>query len=155
MDGGRSYQKTRVGKPVVSGGCPENPLNWIPHFRRGMATWHASIPLIVAVAMPGIMWGQTFTGNGAVIPGEGSVVELTLDVNGLPPALNTESYGLEQVCITVDHSWIGGLALVCVAPDGTTVLLTSGIGGNSDHYANTCFAARAGPLPVGAVAQRA
>lgn len=130
--------------PGLSGGAvPGKPSKLDAYFRCGMASWHASIPFIVAMAMPGTTRGQTFTGNGAVIPGEGSVLELNLDVAGLPPALNTGSYGLEQICITVDHSWIEGLALACVAPDGTTVLLTSGIGGSSDHYTNTCFAAGA------------
>lgn len=82
---------------------------------------------------------QTFTGTGAAIPDDGTTLNVPLAVGGLSVSLNTTSFGLEQVCITIDHTWLSDLDVSIVAPDGTTVLLTSGQGGDSDHYSNTCF----------------
>ena len=82
---------------------------------------------------------QTFQGVGAPIPNNGNTLEIPLGVNGLSSPLDTPAFGLEQVCITIDHSWISDLEVSIVAPDGTVALLVSGQGGSSDHYANTCF----------------
>lgn len=82
---------------------------------------------------------QTFNGTSAAIPDNGNTLNIPLGVNGLATALNGTSFGLEQVCITIDHTWLSDLDVSIVAPDGTVRLLVSGQGGSSDHYANTCF----------------
>ena len=53
-------------------------------------------------------------------------------------------YGLETVCIDIDHSYDGDLDIFLVAPDGTSVELTTDNGGSSDDYNNTCFEMSAG-----------
>lgn len=93
----------------------------------------------MAMLLPSLLAAQTFNGAGGTIPNDGNNLEISLGVNGLSTPLDTTSFGLEQVCITIDHAYIGDLAVSILAPDGTTVLLTSGQGGNSDHYTNTCF----------------
>ena len=48
-------------------------------------------------------------------------------------------FGLETVCINMDHTWDSDLDIRLVAPDGTSFLLVSGIGGDGDNFNNTCF----------------
>ncbi len=100
-------------------------------FHRSITAFLTACPLWLAA--------QTFTGNGAAIPDNGNTLEIPLGVNGLSAALDTTTFGLEQVCINIDHSWISDLEVSLVAPDGTVVVLVSGQGGDSDHYTNTCF----------------
>lgn len=85
------------------------------------------------------LWPQTFNGTGAPIPNNGTTLNIPLGVNGLSSSLNSTTFGLEQVCITIDHDYIADLDVSIVAPDGTVRLLVSGLGGNSDHYTNTCL----------------
>lgn len=99
----------------------------------------AAVPTLVAILLPVLGIAQTFQGVGASIPNNGNTLEIPLGVNGLSSPLDTPVFGLEQVCITIDHSWISDLEVSLVAPDGTVVLLVSGQGGSSDHYTNTCF----------------
>lgn len=82
---------------------------------------------------------QTFTSAGAAIPDNGSVLEIPLEVSGLSAVLDTSSFGLEQVCITVEHTWLSDLDIRLIAPDGTMRLLVAGVGGDTDNYTNTCF----------------
>jgi subtilisin-like proprotein convertase family protein len=90
-------------------------------------------------SLPILCLAQTFQGQGAAIPDNGNTLEIPLGVNGLGNPLNAASFGLEQVCITINHSYISDLDVSLVAPDGTVVLLVSGQGGSTDHYNNTCF----------------
>jgi len=109
---------------------------------------NASLPAAIAgVLFPALLAAQTFTGTGGAIPDNGSTLQIPLGVNGLASPLDTATFGLEQVCITIDHSWLADLDVSLVAPDGTAVLLTSGQGGSSDHYNNTCFRQDA-PTPI-------
>ncbi|MCC6838628.1 MAG: CotH kinase family protein [Flavobacteriales bacterium] len=95
--------------------------------------------LFTLLLLPAWAGAQTFTGNSAAIPDDGNSLEIPLNVTGLSAPLDTISFGLEQVCITIDHEWIADLDVSIVAPDGTARLLTSGQGGDQDHYTNTCF----------------
>ncbi len=91
---------------------------------------------------------QTFTNTGGPIPDDGSWYEFEINVNALPNSIDTVNFGLEQVCITVEHSWIADLDITIVAPDGTAALLVGGNGGDQDFYTNTCFRADATNLIV-------
>jgi subtilisin-like proprotein convertase family protein len=83
---------------------------------------------------------QSFSGTGGAIPDNGQPVEFILEVGDLPQGtLDTVGYGLEEVCITIDHGWMSHLDIWLIAPDGTTTLLTSAMGNNGTSYANTCF----------------
>jgi hypothetical protein len=88
---------------------------------------------------PAVLLGQTFTGTGAAIPDNGDVLEIPLVVNGLGATIDTMDMGLEQVCFTIEHSWISDLEVSIVAPDGTVGVLVTSQGGDTDDYANTCF----------------
>jgi subtilisin-like proprotein convertase family protein len=96
-----------------------------------------SVFAVLYFTMP--MSAQTFQGTGAPIPDDGSTLNIPLYVSGLTAPLNTTSFGLEEVCLTIEHSWIGELAISLVAPDGTTVLLASNQGGPNSQFGYTCF----------------
>lgn len=91
------------------------------------------------VMAPWYLSAQTFNGAGGAIPDDGNALVIPLNISGLAAPLDTTTFGLEQVCITIDHEWIADLDVSLVAPDGTTRLLTSGQGWDTDHYTSTCF----------------
>lgn len=88
------------------------------------------------------LFSQNFQGgNGAILDLE--TIEVPLVVSGISPEINITTFGLEQVCITVSHTYVSDLEVSLVAPDGTVVSLVSGVGGGSDNFQNTCFRADA------------
>lgn len=82
---------------------------------------------------------QTFTATGGLVPDDGTTVEFPVDVSGLPSALDTVSFGVESICLNAVHTWISDLSISLVAPDGTTVLLISGVGWDTDSFNLTCL----------------
>jgi subtilisin-like proprotein convertase family protein len=60
-------------------------------------------------------------------------------VSGLSPAIINGSHGLLSVCLDITHSYNSDLDVKLIAPDGTTVLLFSGIGGGDDNFTGTCL----------------
>lgn len=82
---------------------------------------------------------QSFSGLGDTIPDDGTIIEFEIAVSGLPTTIDTTSFGLEKVCMNILHTWDSDLDVSLVAPDGTTVLLTSANGGDGDNYIATCF----------------
>lgn len=82
---------------------------------------------------------QTFSGVNGPIPDDGTGVNFPLVVNGLPTTIDTQSFGIEQVCLEINHSWSADLSVVLIAPDGSTAELFSGIGGDSDGFVGTCL----------------
>lgn len=86
------------------------------------------------------VFSQTYFGTGGAIPDDGNAINFTLNVQNLQPSvINTTSFGLESICINVTHTWDADLEISLIAPDGTHVLLTSGLGGDGDNYSITCF----------------
>lgn len=66
--------------------------------------------------------------------------------------INTTTFGVETVCINLTHTWLADLTISLVAPDGTTKLLMTGIGGGDDNLVNTCFNTNASSSIVSGVA---
>jgi subtilisin-like proprotein convertase family protein len=48
-----------------------------------------------------------------------------------------------NVCIDVSHTWNADLDISLIAPDGTSIDLSSDNGSDSDNYTNTCFTSSA------------
>lgn len=81
---------------------------------------------------------QTFTGTTGNITDDGQNNDFTVAVSGLPSGLNS-SLGLIQVCLGISHTYDSDLNVFLVAPDGTTVNLFSGVGGDGDNFTDTCL----------------
>ncbi|MES2587387.1 MAG: CotH kinase family protein [Bacteroidota bacterium] len=82
---------------------------------------------------------QTFTSVANDSIYDVTATEYTLDVAGLTQNLDTANFGLETVCINLEHTYIADLTISLISPDGTSFALVSGFGGDSDFYTNTCF----------------
>ena len=82
---------------------------------------------------------QTFTDVvNEVVPDDGSVVTFEMAVSGLPSTIDT-TFGVETVCFNITHTWDSDLQIKLIAPDGTIVLLISGVGGDGDNFFSTCL----------------
>lgn len=82
---------------------------------------------------------QIFPGAGGPIPDNGISVDFIINVSGLPTTIDTTFFGLEQVCITIAHTYDSDLDVSLIAPDGTIVSLVAGVGGSGDDFIGTCF----------------
>lgn len=84
-------------------------------------------------------FSQTFTGTGDTIPDDGSSIDFTINITGLPSTLDTVTFGIETVCIDINHTYDSDLDVSLIAPDGTQIMLTTGNGGSGQNYTSTCF----------------
>lgn len=82
---------------------------------------------------------QTFTAtiNDTILDNQTNEYQIT--VSGLPSSIDTENFGFEALCLNLAHTYIADLNIILIAPDGTSTLLSSGIGGDTDSMLNTCF----------------
>jgi subtilisin-like proprotein convertase family protein len=96
------------------------------------------LSVIFSFVFSGI-FSQTFTGGGGLIPDDGTPIDFSLPVSGLPNSIDTLTFGLETVCINVTHTYDSDLDIYLIAPDGTQILLSSANGGGGHDYTNTCF----------------
>lgn len=49
------------------------------------------------------------------------------------------TFGIEQVCLTMDHPYADDMEVKLQSPDGTVVLLFSHVGGDGDNFSATCL----------------
>lgn len=95
--------------------------------------------LYILLLFPLSLFSQTFNGStGAILDYQS--IDIPLTVSGLSPnSIDTTNFGLEQICLDITHTYVGDLAIAIVAPDGTTVILFSNIGGGGQNFQNTCL----------------
>lgn len=98
--------------------------------------------LFVAFFLANLSFSQTFTGSGGPILDQ-NTVSFNLNVAGLTSNIDTVNFGLESVCINLNHTYLADLEIRLIAPSGEEVILLSGIGGGGDNLVNTCFNADA------------
>lgn len=92
---------------------------------------------------------QTFSSTvNQTIPDNNTTVAFNLVVSGLPSVIDT-SFGLEQVCLTMTHTYCSDMDVKLKAPDGTTTTLFSGVGGGNDDFTNTCLNGIGTPIAAG------
>jgi len=85
----------------------------------------------------GNLFSQTFFGPvNQVIPDDGSCVTFPVEVYGLPASIDT-SFGLVQLTLNMDHTWDSDMEARLLAPDGSSFLLFSGVGGDGDNFTGT------------------
>lgn len=87
---------------------------------------------------------QTYDGSGGSIADDGTTTDFILDVQGLDPDMMDAQHGLVRVCINITHTWIADLDIRLISPSGVNIMLTSGLGWDTDAYLNTCFDMDAG-----------
>lgn len=100
--------------------------------------------LFLLLFAPVVLNAQTFTGTGGLIPDDGTVTDFPITVSGLTPSTLDANNGLISVCLNITHTWNSDLDIRLISPDGTGILLISGIGGSDDDFLNTCLDMSAG-----------
>lgn len=98
--------------------------------------------LPVALLLNFISHSQTFNGGTGSIT-DYNTVDVPINVSGLPGSIDTVGFGLETVCLDITHTYDSDISVWIVAPDGTTGMLFSSIGGGDDNFTNTCLNADA------------
>lgn len=94
---------------------------------------------LVAMLFSTFANAQTYTGSGGAIPDNGPVTAFPCVVTGLSPATIDSVFGVEEVCITLLHTYDGDLNIQLQAPDGTITDLSLQNGGSGNNYYGTCF----------------
>lgn len=95
------------------------------------------LSLLPAFVAP-ICFAQTFNGTGGNI-NDNQTLTKTIVVSGLPTVLNQNTFGLEQLCLDIDHTWDADITATLETPDGTQIQLFSGVGGDGNDFNNTCL----------------
>lgn len=91
-----------------------------------------------------LFYSQTFSGTTGTVSDDGQPNDFTANVSGLAVNQLSSSLGLVQVCLDITHTYDSDLNVFLMAPDGTTINLFSGIGGDQDNFTNTCLSQSAG-----------
>lgn len=95
--------------------------------------------LCCVILFPIFSYAQTYSAPGDSIY-DYATTDYPLTVSGLSPStIDTNTFGLETVCIDLLHTYDADLEIRIIAPDGTSALLSGGQGGGDDNYTNTCF----------------
>ncbi len=95
--------------------------------------------LFLAIGFSTCIYCQSFTSIvNQLIPDDGTSIEFEMEVSGLPDVIDT-LFGLETVCLNIDHTWDSDLDIRLIAPDGSSFLLISGIGWGQVNFSYTCL----------------
>ena len=68
-------------------------------------------------------FNQTFIGKGGFIPdfdGIDKGYTYPLEVSGLPNKIDT-NFGLETICLSINHTKVSDLKIELISPDGTSI----------------------------------
>ncbi len=84
------------------------------------------------------LFGQTFTKTSNVFIGDLNIVFDTLSITDSFFIMNS-NYGLEKVCLNIDHNATGNLIIDLISPNDVTVNLFYERGGIDNDLINTCF----------------
>ena len=99
-----------------------------------MKTILSSLALVSGV----FSFAQTFNGTSGNIQDNQELIR-SVNVNGLPASINQTTFGLEQVCLSITHTWDADITATLEAPDGTQIILFSAVGGNGNNFDGTCL----------------
>jgi subtilisin-like proprotein convertase family protein len=93
--------------------------------------------LCFAVLINHVLFAQTFNdAPNAAITDDG---QHCYNINVTGVGVIDAAFGLESVCVDITHTYDGDLDIFLIAPDGTSVELTTDNGGAGDNFDNTCF----------------
>lgn len=85
---------------------------------------------------------QVFTGSGGAIQNNGIDTYFNVVVSGLSSPLDS-TYGIEEVCLSINHTAVNELYIYLQSPSGRVVQLTAGSSSTGVNYTNTCFNSQA------------
>ncbi|MFY9308312.1 MAG: CotH kinase family protein [Bacteroidia bacterium] len=85
---------------------------------------------------------QVFTGSGGAIQNNGIDTYYSVVVSGLSAPLDS-TYGMEEVCLNINHTAVDELYIYLQSPSGRIVQLTAGSSSTGVNYTNTCFNSQA------------
>lgn len=82
---------------------------------------------------------QTFSATvNQLVPDDGSTITFEIPVSGLPDIIDT-SFGLERVCLNLNHTYDSDMSVSLQSPDGKKILLFAGVGGGDHNFIGTCL----------------
>lgn len=90
---------------------------------------------------------QTFTINTSQNIPDNTLLYFPIVVNGLPNTIDSISFGVKSVCISLTHPYVGQLDIYLKSPNGTRITLSNNRGSNGKNFENTCFS-EAGTLAI-------
>ncbi len=82
---------------------------------------------------------QVFTGTGGVIQNNGIDTYFNITVPGITQVPLDTIFGIEEVCVDINHTSVENLYIFLQSPAGKIVQLTAGSSSNGANYTNTCF----------------
>jgi spore coat protein CotH len=82
------------------------------------------------------IFSQSFQGSGGAIPDDYTLFIQGVSVSGLPEVANTR-FGIQSVCIDIDHPNVNELIIWLISPDNSSVRLAAHQLGS--NFKNTCF----------------
>ncbi len=82
---------------------------------------------------------QNFTGGTGSIPDNNTWTLFPCNVSGLNQSPIDTGWGFERITLSITHTWDADLEVWLQSPDGTEVLLFSGVGGSGDNFTFTSF----------------
>ncbi len=85
---------------------------------------------------------QTFNGGTDSIL-DFQPINIPIVVSGLPTSINLLTFGIEEVCFDVTHTYLADLSISLTSPDGISISLVSSVGGGADNFTGTCLRADA------------
>lgn len=99
---------------------------------------------LALLCFDGSGYSQVFSAKGNVIEDYNGSYQpqiLLISVSDLPAKMDS-SFGLEKVCINIQHPRVSDLKITLESPDGTSIWLTNRNGRDTGkNYINTCFSA--------------
>ncbi|MDP1745899.1 MAG: CotH kinase family protein [Bacteroidota bacterium] len=105
-------------------------------------TKRLSIIIVLFLFFPSLTKAQVFNGSGGPILNTGQTTYFNLLVSGLVPAQLDSTFGVESVCINLNHPTDEELYIYLESPNGRIVELAPGSSCNGVNYTNTCFDSR-------------
>ncbi|MCB9024376.1 MAG: CotH kinase family protein [Lentimicrobiaceae bacterium] len=97
------------------------------------------LTFLTATCLACNIFAQTWQGTGGIIPDDGTPAIYPITVSDLNPASIDSIHGLSSIRINLTHTYDADLLIALIAPDGTSIVLSDGNGGDGDNYTNTIF----------------
>ncbi len=98
-----------------------------------------TIIFLFPILISPIVQAQVYSGSAGAIPDNGPPGIYSVLVSALNQSTLNNAVGLRRVGIKLTHTWDSDLDIYLKSPDGTTVLLSGGNGGDGDGYDSTFF----------------